>query len=151
EEYVATQHVHHRMADPETQKLLQRFRIVRSEVDLSKPRTTGHSSFWYSLHLVFVNDGRFGETDVEVLERIGETIARAAEERGHLLSRAAVLADHMHLTLGCSPPEAPCDVALCYMNNLAFACGMRAIFRFSAYVGTFGEYNIWVPSLRESL
>jgi len=149
EEYVATQHAHHPMADPETQKLLERFSITRLEVDLSKSRTSGHSSFWYDLHVVLVNDGRFRETDVEILERVRRMIVRVAGQREHLLSRAAILADHIHLTLGCKPPEAPYDVALCYMNNLAFACGMRPIFRFSAYVGTFGEYDIWVPSLRE--
>jgi REP element-mobilizing transposase RayT len=149
EEYVATQHAHHPMADPQTQKLLERFSIARPEVDLSKPRTSGHSSFWYDLHVVLVNDGRFRETDVEMLERMRQMIARVADQREHLLSRAAILADHIHLALGCKPAEAPYDVALCYMNNLAFACGMRAVFRFSAYVGTFGEYDVWVPDLRK--
>ena len=27
------------------------------------------------------------------------------------------------------------------MNNLAYACGMRAVFKFSYFVGTFGEYD----------
>jgi len=148
EQYVARQHEHHRMADPETQDLLGRFRIVRPEVDLSKPRVSSHSRFWYNLHVVLVNDGRFRETDEGTLDRLLDMILRVARARGHLLSRAAVLADHLHLALGCGPSEAPCDVVLAYMNNLAVAGGVRPIFRFSGYAGTFGEYDIGTPSFR---
>jgi len=33
-------------------------------------------------------------------------------------------------------------VALSYLNNLVFAHGMKALFCFSYYVGTFGEYDM---------
>jgi len=33
-------------------------------------------------------------------------------------------------------------VALGYLNNLAYAHGMTALYSFSYYVGTFGEYDM---------
>jgi hypothetical protein len=68
-------------------------------------------------------------------------ILKIARQRGHLLSRAAIVADHVHLALGCGIAVSPMEVALCYMNNLAYAMGMRPVFMFSYYVGTFGEYD----------
>ena len=35
----------------------------------------------------------------------------------------------------------PLDVALCYMNNLAWLHGMKPIFSDGAYLGTVGEYD----------
>ena len=39
-------------------------------------------------------------------------IIRAAAKKGHLLSAAGIVADHVHLTLGCNVGEPPADVAL---------------------------------------
>lgn len=79
-----------------------------------------------------------GEVRREVVE------AYVARQLGHhpRLSRAGILADHLHLTLGCRLDESPEDVALGYLNNLAYAHGMRPLFRYSYYVGTFGEYDM---------
>jgi hypothetical protein len=52
------------------------------------------------------------------------------------------LSDHVHLTLGCAIGESPEAVGLTYLNNLACAHGMQALFRHSYYVGTFGEYDL---------
>ena len=38
--------------------------------------------------------------------------------------------------------ESPEEIALAYMNNLAFAHGMRPVYQFGYYVGTFGEYDM---------
>ena len=67
-------------------------------------------------------------------------IVSAARKKNHRLSRAALLADHLHLTVGCGPDESPEQVALGYLNNVAYAHGMQAVFRHGYYVGTFGEY-----------
>jgi hypothetical protein len=48
------------------------------------------------------------------------------------------------MTLGCSLEESPEGVVLSYMNNLAYALGMRRVFTFSYFVGTFGEYDLGV-------
>jgi hypothetical protein len=71
-------------------------------------------------------------------------ILGASEQKGHWLSRAAILPDHIHLTMGCQGEESPEEVVLSYMNNLAFSCGMKPVFKFSYYVGTFSEYDLGV-------
>jgi hypothetical protein len=44
----------------------------------------------------------------------------------------------------CKLEESPQDIALSYMNNLAYAQGMKAVFKYSYFVGTFGEYDLGV-------
>lgn len=46
------------------------------------------------------------------------------------------------MTLGILPDQAPIDVALSYMNNLAYAQGMQRVFMPSCYLGTFGEDDL---------
>jgi hypothetical protein len=76
------------------------------------------------------------------LRTVHQTLPRISGKKGHLLSRAGITADHIHLTIGCDVKEAPADVALSYMNNLAYAAGMKSVFQFGFYVGTFGRYDL---------
>ena len=69
-------------------------------------------------------------------------IRRCASAHGDLLSRVGLLPDHIHLVLGFSPEEAPLDVALRYMNNIAFVFGMEPVLMHSCYLGTVGEYDL---------
>jgi hypothetical protein len=68
-------------------------------------------------------------------------IERVSRAKGYLLSRAGILADHVHLAVGCPIESAPCDVAPAFLNNLAYVQGMRPAYQYGAYVGTFGEYH----------
>ena len=52
-----------------------------------------------------------------------------------------MLADHVHLTLGCVVDQSPEDIVLSYLNNGAYALGMKPIFQFGYYKGTIGEYD----------
>jgi hypothetical protein len=83
----------------------------------------------------------------ETVRRMHDMIVRAAAKKGHLLSRAGIVPDHAHLTLGCNVRESPAEVALPYMNNLAYACDLKRVFSFGFYVGTFGEYDLGVTWL----
>ena len=69
-------------------------------------------------------------------------LLRASRAKGHFLSRAGIVPGHVHLTLGCALNESPQEVALSYMNNLAYVRGMLPVLQFSCYVGTFGEYDV---------
>jgi REP element-mobilizing transposase RayT len=142
EQHLATQLEHHPMDDRRVQTRLESFQIHQPEVDLSRPRYTGHAKYWYNLHVVMVNEARWMEIDNELLAKLQKMILKASSAKGHLLSRAAIVPDHLHVTLGCGLNELPLDVALSYMNNLVYACGMRAVFQYSCYVGTFGEYDL---------
>ena len=61
-----------------------------------------------------------------------------------VMSLGSLVPDHIHLTLGCQLEDSPEQIALSYMNNLAYVCGMKAVFKFSYFVGTFGEYDLGV-------
>ena len=68
-------------------------------------------------------------------------VLRVCQSRGFALSRAGIVADHIHLAIGCPLDSAPDEIALAFLNNLAFVHGMKPVFQFGAYLGTFGEYH----------
>jgi REP element-mobilizing transposase RayT len=139
--YVQRQTRHHPMADPRVQRPFEALRIDGG-ADLTTPRVGGHAQFLYNLHLVLVHRDRDNELRATLLERRrGRVLAIAAKKR-HLVGCGQLLADHLHVTLGCALTESPQNVALGYMNNLAYGEGMKALYEFSYYVGTFGEYDL---------
>ena len=155
EDYVAGQLGHHPMADPDVQQRLAKFQKVYPDVDLSQPCFSAHGMYWYNLHVVLVNDDRWMEIREEVLSKLSSMIERAAAKHGHRLSRVGLLPDHVHMTIGCPIEESPQEIALGYLNNCAYACGMKPVYRFGYYVGTIGEYDrggcscqTWLPPAR---
>jgi REP element-mobilizing transposase RayT len=104
-------------------------------VDLSRERHGDHAIYWYNLHIVLVHAERITDIREEQLLARREMIIGVCRKQGYLLSRAGVLADHVHLTLGGAPSQSPGEIALRFMNNLAYQEGMN-------YVGTFGEYDL---------
>ena len=144
EQYVRTQVAHHPMADARVQEILRSVQIDVPSVNLSEPRHSAHGLYWYNLQVCFINDGRCMEIRPEPLRRVREMIVKSAAKHAHLLSAGGIVADHIHLTLGCNVEESPGEVALSYMNNLAYACEMKRVFAFGFYVGTFGEYDLGV-------
>ena len=144
ERYVRTQASHHPMADPRVQAMFERHQVCDAAVDLSGARQAGSGVFWYNLHIVLVHAERFCSVDEDRLEATRRMILKVSERRGYLLSRAGILADHVHLAVGCPPQESPQEIALRYMNNLAYAWEMKRVFGFGYYVGTFGEYDLGV-------
>ncbi len=146
EDYVASQLGHYRMADPRVQAKLERYQFQFPDVDLAERRFSSHGIYVYSLHLVLVHDGRWNEIRDEQLDATRDMAFRAARQKQHRLSRLSVLSDHLHLVAGIPFDQSPEQVALSYMNNLAFAHDMQAVFCPSYYVGTVGEYDtgaIW--------
>jgi REP element-mobilizing transposase RayT len=142
EQYVANQTKHHIMADPAVQQRFERFQIHQAEIDLSEPQQTSHGVYWYNLHVTMVHEHRCTEIRETVLARIREMILNVSRAKGHLLSRAGILADHIHLALGCPFNVAPDEIALCYMNNLAFVHGMKPVFQYGVHLRTFSEYDL---------
>ncbi len=132
------------MADARVQAQLADFQLTFRDIDLSVPQLSSHGQYCYSLHLVLVHDGRWNEVRNEQLVKTRDMALRIARNKQHRLSRLSLLADHVHLVAGVRYQQSPQDVALCYLNNLAFAHDMQAIFRPSYYVGTFGNYDTGV-------
>ena len=88
-----------------------------------------------------VNEERWMEIRESVLDTLQCTMISVARKYGYRASRVGLLADHSHLTLGCPIDHSPEMVALGFLNNCAFKLGMRPVFKFGYYVGTFGEYD----------
>ena len=92
-----------------------------------------------------VNDERYMEIRDEVLAGLRDMILKASDcQRALAVPSRDRARPH--------PPDAWAAVwrsrrsrsCLGYMNNLAYACGMKPVFRFSYYVGTFSEYDLGV-------
>lgn len=142
ESYVGSQLGHHGMADPRVQARFKEFQLVFPTVDLSAEQFSSHGRYVYSLHLVLVHESRWREIQENHLATTRDMFLKAVLHKGHRVSRLALLPDHLHATIGCGFEESPEEVALSYMNNLAFVHGMRPLFCESYYVGTFGEYDM---------
>jgi REP element-mobilizing transposase RayT len=148
-QYVAQQRAHHPMADPRVQERFAQYQIRCPEVDLTQLRTTAHGQFLYNLHLVLVHAERWHEVGDGPLTATRDMIRKVCRTRGYRLSQAGIVADHLHLTMGCDVTQAPQEVALCLLNNLAYVQGMRPIYQYGFYVGTFGNYDL--GAIRQAL
>lgn len=139
--YVASQLGHHPMADQRVQKRFENYQIADPTVDLSEKRMTSHGIYWHVLHVVLVHQDRWREIRDEKQRKAVEMIRKVCKSKGYLLGEAGILPDHVHLLMGCGFDDSPADVALCFLNNLAYAQGMSPVYQFGAYVGTLGEYD----------
>lgn len=142
ERYVSDQLGHHKLADPQSQESFKPYQLEFPEVNLSQPQASAHGRYLYNLHLVLAHRDRWCDVDTSRLDVTREMPLKTAGKKAHRISRLALLADHLHATIGCAIDESPQSVALAYMNILAFAHGMKSVFCFSYYVGSFGEYDM---------
>ncbi len=142
EAYVASQVKHHDIPDERLRALFLDLQIQCPEVDLSQPRFSAHGCYCSNLHLVLVHDWRILETRAEVWMKVRDMIRGVSAKSGHLLSRAGIIPDHLHMTLGFRHDQAPIDVALSYMNNIAYVHDMKHVLMNGCYLGTFGEYDL---------
>jgi len=139
--YVADQLGHHQMADPEVQRRLAQYQIDCSNVDLSQMQKTSHGVYWYNLHLVFVHRERWCEIRHDVMCDLHSMVLAASKKKGFRLASAGILPDHIHLLLGCSFDASPSDIAVGFLNNLAYVHGMKPIYQYGGFIGTVGEYT----------
>ena len=123
------------------QTALKQFQLQFPEVDLSQRQTTAHGAYLYNMHLVLVHAERWNEVREEALTCTRDMVLRVAQAKGHRISRLALLPDHLHVLAGFPHTTSPEEVAIGYLNNLAFAHGMKRIFAHSYYVGTGGEFD----------
>ena len=132
------------MADLRVQAAFKRNQIHSPQVDLSRPRQGDHALYWYNLHIMLVHAERFREVREQRIATRRAMIDGVCEKHGYLLSRAGIVSDHIHLTLGGVPSQSHDEIAVRFMNNLAYCEGMKPAFEFGYYAGTFGEYDLGV-------
>ena len=141
DQYIAKQNSKHPMADPDVQKSLESLQFHDPSVDLGQVITGSHGQFVYGLQVVVETKDGLNEIHPGVLTASRAVIIGAGEKHRWRLSRIGLLSNHIHILLGPDVTESPADVALSLMNNLAYAQGMKATFRYSYYVGTVGPYD----------
>ncbi len=139
--YVGRQVQRHPMADSRALARLSQAQFHDPAVDLADLRASGHGRFTHSLHIVLENTDRLCDTNEQRLAASRAMLIAVCRKKAWLLSRLAFAGNHLHMLVGCDVADAPRDVALSLMNNLAFAHGMKPFCEHSFYVGTFGPYD----------
>jgi REP element-mobilizing transposase RayT len=139
--YVAKQAQHHPMADDRVQEMIAALQFCDPSVDLEEIRYSSHGQFVVNLHLVFENVDHLPDIRKSSLQMTREMILAVARKKNYLLARIGLVSNHVHILLGCGMDDGPLSVALGFMNNLAYAHGMKRILEPSFYVGTFGRYD----------
>jgi hypothetical protein len=141
EKYVANQVEHHQLADPRIQQRLLESQVFENTLDLDAFRASEHGQFVYNLHAVLENADHLTDVRPTWLTSIREWTTRVCAKKGWRLSRLGLVHHHLHLLLGCDVVDAPSEVVVSLMNNLAFGQRMKPVFAFGFYVGTFGSYD----------
>jgi len=141
-QYVRNQVANERFIDPRFAAMMQAFTRIDDEVDLSKPTNTASGRYWYNLHLVLVVAERGRIHDPKTLETLSRQCDAVAKKYRQWISVGSLLPDHLHVALRGDIERSPAEIALSYMNNLAYAVGQKAIWQPSFYVGTFSEYDM---------
>lgn len=141
EAYVGRQLSRHPMADERIQDRIREWQFHDSTIDLAATCVSAHGRFTFNLHVVLELEqgGWCIETPVWMARRT--MLERLAHKRQWQLSRVGIVANHLHVLVGCGVSDSPLDVGLAFLNNLAYVDGMRPNYRFGFYVGTFGSYE----------
>lgn len=141
EGYVAKQCNHHPMACERTTQIFRELRYENCGIDLSESTRSTHGEYWHNLHIVLVNENRWCDVNRERLIRLRNGLVNSCQNKHWQLKHFSVLADHMHLSMGCPIDISPAVAVLSLMNNVAWYHDMKPILMNSAFVCTFGEYD----------
>lgn len=141
EAYIAKQPTKHPMATARAQQIFEELLFRDPTVDLSVARSTAHGEYWHNLHVVLVHEDRWRDVHVERLKKTQKIILKTAAKHGCRISRCAILADHMHIAMSCALESSPEETVLAMMNNVAWVYEMKPVLCYSAFMGTFGEYD----------
>lgn len=139
--YVAIQPSRHPMAATHTQQTIDTIQFSDDKVNLSEPRASSHGRYLHNLQIVLENHDHLHDASERTLSTIRSMIIRSCAKKSQLLARIGLVSNHVHILMGCAVDESPQTVALALMNNIAYAFGMKPMFEFSFYAGTFGPYD----------
>jgi REP element-mobilizing transposase RayT len=142
EKYIRDQVPNEVLADERFREMLSALTQVDQGVDLSVPTETKSGRYWYNLHLVLVTGERYRISQPATLQAIRETALRICVKKGFTASRLAVLPDHLHIALRGAVDQTPEQIALAFLNNLAYVLEQRPWWQSGYYAGTFGEYSM---------
>ncbi len=121
---------------------MRAFTIENEAVELSEPVATQSGRYWYGLHLVVVMAGRRRLVDYELMGSIRDTCLAIGRKKGCGIKAVSVMPDHVHLAIKGNVEMSPDEIALSFLNNLAFLMGQNRVWKDEYYVGTFSEYGM---------
>lgn len=121
---------------------MQEFTVENNNVDIAQPAASVSGRYWYNIHLVIVVSGRVQITNYETLGKIRDTSLKIAQKKHYALKSISVMPDHLHVALRGDIEHSPDEIALSFMNNLAYTLGRNRIWEDAYYVGTFSEYSV---------
>jgi REP element-mobilizing transposase RayT len=142
EDYIRNQVPNEELVEDRLRKILTSYTVIDSVVDLSAPFETNSGRYWYNLHLVLVVNERYRIGDSATLARIRNTALQICAKKGYEASTLTVLPDHLHAAVRGTIEQTPEEIALSFLNNLAYALGQGSWWQAGYYVGTFGEYGM---------
>jgi len=96
---------------------------------------------------------RFHRVSSQLSDHFRRHSIKSCAKHNWRLSRIGLLSNHLHILVGPAVDDSPNEVALAFLNNMAYAQGMKPLFRFSFFAGTFGEYDrgaIWNAMERDA-
>ena len=141
EGYLGKQVAKEGFVDPRFIERMKAYTIEKDDTDLREPVSTNSGQYWYNLHLVLVTSGRRRVVDYQRLAAVRDAVLRVVAGKGYLLKSLSVMPDHVHVAFRGDLSQSPADIALSFMNNLAFLLGRNRIWDDRYYVGTFSEYG----------
>jgi REP element-mobilizing transposase RayT len=142
EGYLAKQVSKEQFVDPRFVKHMQEFIVQRDEIDLALPTETASGRYWYNIHLVLVIGGRMRMRDDQMMRTIRDSAIAIARRKGYGLKALSLMPDHLHVAFRGNIEQSPEEIALAFLNNLAYLVGRKRIWQDGYYVGTFSEYDM---------
>ncbi|MFH1919971.1 MAG: transposase [Planctomycetota bacterium] len=140
--YIMRQAQKEPLGDERFRHFLKEFTAVDPAINLSTATESRSGRYWYNLHLVLVVRHRCRIVDAARLAKIRDQSFRISRKKGHAVSSLSVMPDHLHIALRGNISHSPEEIALTFLNNLAFVLGQDAVWEFGYYAGTFGEYDM---------
>jgi REP element-mobilizing transposase RayT len=142
EKYVEKQLEHHQLVSERSQQNLADVSWSDPLVKIEEPIYSSHAQYILGLHVVLVHIERWSTVDSKFLEAAQRGILKTAAKYDCRVSRIGILADHIHATIRFHYERSPGELAIAFMNNIAYLHGMRRLWPDSYYVGTIGPYNM---------
>jgi REP element-mobilizing transposase RayT len=142
-EYIKKQISKENFADNRYRKYLSQFTFENLSHDISEPYKSHSGRYWYNIHLVIVIEKRdYQITRSDVFEQIHNYLLKIAEKKKCIIAKFAIMPDHIHIALRGNIELSPYEIALSFLNNLAYLLRKGRFWSNEFYVGTFSSYAL---------
>jgi REP element-mobilizing transposase RayT len=81
-------------------------------------------------------------TRSDVFEQIHNYLLKIAEKKKCIIAKFAIMPDHIHIALRGNIELSPYEIALSFLNNLAYVLRKGKFWSNEFYVGTFSSYAL---------